>query len=146
MAERCIFCEIAAGSLAAPKVFEGPDSLAFLDHRPLFAGHCLLIPRVHVETLTDLPPERVGPLFVRARLLCAAVEQALNADGTFLAVNNRVSQSVPHLHIHVVPRRRKDGLRGFFWPRGKYPDSEELESVRMAIRTALERLEGLTNA
>jgi histidine triad (HIT) family protein len=146
MAERCIFCEIAAGPLAAPKVFEGPDSLAFLDHRPLFAGHCLLIPRVHVETLTDLPPEAVGPLFVRARLLCAAVEQALDAEGTFLAVNNRVSQSVPHLHIHVVPRRRKDGLRGFFWPRGKYRDSEEMESVRMAIRSALERLEGLTKA
>lgn len=141
MAERCIFCEIAAGSLAAPTVFEGPDSVAFLDHRPLFAGHCLLIPRVHVETLTDLPPLDVGPLFVRARLLCAAVEQALDAEGTFLAVNNRVSQSVPHLHIHIVPRRRKDGLRGFFWPRTSYPDSEELERVRLAIRGALERLE-----
>jgi len=141
MAERCIFCDIAAGTLAAPTIYEGPDSLAFLDHRPLFAGHCLLIPRDHIPTLIDLPPERVGPLFIRARLLCAAVEQALDAEGTFLAVNNRVSQSVPHLHIHIVPRRRKDGLRGFFWPRQKYSNSEEMESVRLAIRKALERLE-----
>jgi len=107
----------------------------------LFAGHCLLIPRAHIETLTDLPPERVGPLFVRARSLCAAVEKALDADGTFLAVNNRVSQSVPHLHIHIVPRRKKDGLRGFFWPRNKYPNNEEMESVRLAIRKALEDIE-----
>jgi histidine triad (HIT) family protein len=141
MAERCIFCDIAAGTLAAPLVFEDPDYVAFLDHRPLFVGHCLLIPRVHVATLTDLPPREVGPLFGLARLLCAAVEQALDAEGTFLAVNNRVSQSVPHLHIHVVPRRRKDGLRGFFWPRTSYKDSADMESVRLAIRTALERLE-----
>ena len=141
MPERCIFCDIAAGTLAAPIIFESPDSLAFLDHRPLFAGHCLLIPRAHIETLTDLPPERVGPLFVRARLLCAAVEKALDADGTFLAVNNKVSQSVPHLHIHIVPRRRKDGLRGFFWPRNKYPSSEEMEGVRLAIRKALQDIE-----
>jgi histidine triad (HIT) family protein len=141
MAERCIFCDIATGSLAAPLVFEDRDYVAFLDHRPLFAGHCLLIPRTHVETLTDLPPEEVGPLFGRARLLCAAVEKSLEADGTFLAVNNRISQSVPHLHIHVVPRRRKDGLRGFFWPRTTYRDSEHMESVRLAIHGALERLE-----
>lgn len=134
-----MFCEIAGGSLDAALVFEGEASVAFLDHRPLFAGHCLLIPRVHVETLTDLRLEEVGPLFEQARLLCAAVEEALDAEGTFLAVNNRVSQSVPHLHIHVVPRRKKDGLRGFFWPRMKYQDREEMERTRLAIRGALER-------
>ena len=99
-----------------------------------------------METLTDLPPEGVGPLFGRARLLCAAVEKALEADGTFLAVNNRISQSVPHLHVHVVPRRRKDGLRGFFWPRTTYQDSEHLERVRLAIRSAMEGLDGQTKA
>jgi len=139
MASACIFCEIAAGSNGSPALFEWQDCVAFLDHRPLFPGHCLLIPRTHVETLTDLPEEQVGPLFVRARLLCRAVEQAMQAEGTFLAVNNRVSQSVPHLHIHVVPRRKKDGLRGFFWPRLKYRDEEELETVRLAVRDALEK-------
>src|SRR5687768_1348397 len=98
--------------------------MAFLDHRPLFEGHCLLIPRTHCETFADLAVELVGPLFEKARLLSMAIEQGLGADGTFLAMNNRVSQSVPHFHIHIVPRRRKDGLRGFFWPRQKYPDVE----------------------
>src|SRR5260370_24741798 len=115
--------------------------MEFVERGSVCAGHCTPIPRAYIETLPAPPPERVGPLFVRAQLLCAAVEQALGADGTFLAVNNRVSQSVPHLHIHIVPRRRKDGLRGFFWPRNKYPTSEEMESVRLAIRKALERLE-----
>ncbi len=110
--------EIAEGTLPAAKVYETPELLAFLDTRPLFPGHCLLIPRPHFETLTDLP-DRVAPLFSAARLLASAVETALDADGSFVAINNRVSQSVPHLHVHIVPRRRKDGLKGFFWPQAE---------------------------
>ncbi len=136
----CTFCRIAAGSLAAPVVFEDQQALAFLDHRPLFPGHCLLIPKPHYETLADLPPASTGPFFSLARLLCRAVEEALAADGSFLAVNNRVSQSVPHLHVHIVPRRRKDGLRGFFWPRSSYRDDSERETIRLRLRDTIERL------
>jgi histidine triad (HIT) family protein len=136
----CAFCQIAAGLVPAPVVFQDERFLAFLDHRPLFPGHCLLIPRAHYETLPDLPVGDTGPLFERARLLCQAVEQATGGHGTFLAVNNRVSQSVPHLHVHIVPRRQKDGLRGFFWPRKKYRDDAELEETRAAIETAIGRL------
>jgi histidine triad (HIT) family protein len=139
----CLFCQIASGALPAPIVFEDDHSLALLDHRPLFPGHCLVIPRQHIETIGDLPARQIGPLFTAAQTLCLAVEEALGAEGSFLAVNNRVSQSVPHLHIHVVPRRRKDGLRGFFWPRGKYRDESEMESVRVALRAAVERLKRL---
>ncbi len=124
--------------MAAPIVFEDDRFLAFLDHRPLFPGHCLLIPRAHHATLPDLPAADTGPLFERARLLCTAVERATGADGSFVAVNNRISQSVAHLHVHVVPRRTKDGLRGFFWPRTKYPSGEEIESVRKAIHEAMQ--------
>jgi histidine triad (HIT) family protein len=136
----CSFCRIVQGTLPAPIVFEEPKVLAFLDHRPLFPGHCLLIPRRHYETVGDLPADAVAPLFTAARLLCLAVEQALQAEGTFLAVNNRVSQSVPHLHVHVVPRRKKDGLRGFFWPRTKYRDETEQESIRGLLHDAIYRL------
>ncbi len=139
MAEECLFCRIAAGRAAAEIFFEDELSLAFLDFRPLFAGHSLLIPRRHYETLADLPPEQVGPFFRNAQRLCRAVEETLAADGSFLAVNNRVSQSVPHLHVHVVPRRRKDGLRGFFWPRGKYADAAESAAVRAALEVAMAR-------
>jgi histidine triad (HIT) family protein len=135
----CLFCRIAAGSLAAPIVYEDDRCLAFLDHRPLFSGHVLLIPRRHFETLADLPHDEVAPLFGTAQRLCRAVEEALQADGTFVAINNRVSQSVPHLHVHIVPRKHKDGLRGFFWPRRPYGDAAETETVRAAIREALER-------
>ena len=140
MPDPCLFCQIAAGTLPAAKVYEDDAVLAFLDPRPLFAGHCLLIPRPHFATLTDLPPERVGPLFTCARLLATAVEDALAAAGSFVAINNRVSQSVPHLHVHIVPRRPKDGLKGFFWPRRKYQDEAEMESTRLAILHAVERL------
>jgi histidine triad (HIT) family protein len=133
----CRFCQIVAGSLAAAVVFQDEHTLAFLDHRPLFPGHCLLIPKAHIETLGDLPPAGIQPLFANAQLLAQAVEQGLGADGSFVAINNRVSQSVPHLHVHVVPRRRKDGLRGFFWPRGKYKDDAEMQTVRAAIEGAL---------
>ena len=131
--ENCLFCRIVSGEVPAVVVFEDDDALAFLDHRPLFPGHTLLVPREHYETLTDLPAKHVGPLFNNAQLLARAVESAMEAEGTFVALNNRVSQSVPHLHIHVVPRRRKDGLKGFFWPRTKYNTPEEMEVVQKKI-------------
>jgi histidine triad (HIT) family protein len=137
----CLFCKIAAGDVPAPMVFEDERSIAFLDHRPLFPGHCLLIPREHFETIVDLPPADIAPLFSAAQLLCRAVEEAMEAEGSFLAINNRISQSVPHLHVHIVPRRKKDGLKGFFWPRGKYCDETEVESVQTALRNALKRLQ-----
>jgi histidine triad (HIT) family protein len=140
MAAECLFCRIVAGREDAAIVFEDDRSVAFLDHRPLFPGHVLLVPRLHVETLPELPGDLVRPIFETAQTLCTAVETALGATGTFVAINNRVSQSVPHLHVHVVPRRPKDGLRGFFWPRGKYRDADEMELVRVALCNALIRL------
>ena len=139
MSDDCLFCRIVAGTTDALVVFEDEASVAFLDHRPLFAGHTLLVPRQHVDTLTDLPAAAIGPLFANAQGLCGAVEEALGADGTFVAINNRVSQSVPHLHVHIVPRRKKDGLRGFFWPRAKYRDAAEAEEVRVSVRNAMIR-------
>ncbi len=136
----CLFCRIAAGATPAAIVFEDQHSLAFLDHRPLFPGHCLLVPKAHYETLAEVPADLVGPLFGNAQLLCAAVEQGLAAEGSFVAVNNRISQSVPHVHIHVVPRRRGDGLRGFFWPRQKYRDEAHIEQTCAAVRNTMERL------
>ena len=126
--------------MTARLVFEDEISLAFLDHRPLFPGHCLLIPKNHYETLSDLPEHLIGPFFKNVQLLGRAVESAMAADGTFVAMNNRVSQSVPHLHTHIVPRRRKDGLKGFFWPRQPYQSEQEVETVQSAIRSALESL------
>jgi histidine triad (HIT) family protein len=134
----CLFCKIVVGEVPARLVFEDEISLAFLDHRPVFPGHCLLIPKEHFETLTDLPAQLIGPFFKNAQLLSRAVESALEAHGTFVAMNNRVSQSVPHLHIHVVPRRRKDGLKGFFWPRYPYKSEEEADAVQSAVRRAME--------
>lgn len=134
----CAFCLIVAGSTQAALVLEDDSTLAFLDHRPLFPGHCLLIPRVHVETLGDLPDELVKPVFRSVQRLARAVERALEAQGTFVAINNRVSQSVPHLHVHVVPRRAKDGLRGFFWPRQRFENATAMEQVRAAIAGAVE--------
>jgi histidine triad (HIT) family protein len=136
----CLFCEIAAGRIPAAIVFEDDRFIAFLDHRPLFPGHVLLIPRTHYATLPDLPVKDTGPLFERAQRLCAAVQEAADAHGTFVAVNNRVSQSVPHLHVHIVPRREKDGLKGFFWPRRKYLDNSEQENIQIAIQQAMQRL------
>ena len=134
----CLFCRIAAGDEQAEIVLDEEHALAFLDHRPVFPGHCLLVPRRHRETLSDLPEDEIGPLFATTQSLAGAVEKAMEADGTFVAMNNRVSQSVPHLHVHVVPRRRKDGLRGFFWPRHKYPSPEEMRAVAGRIRSALQ--------
>jgi len=119
------------------KVFEDDLSLAFLDKRPLFPGHCLLIPKEHYETLIDLPGLLVAPLFQNAQLLADAIEKGLQADGTFVAINNRVSQSVPHLHIHIVPRHKKDGLKGFFWPRQHYKDQEAILSIQSTLRSTI---------
>ena len=143
MDQTCLFCRIVAGEVSAAIVFEDENSLAFLDHRPVFQGHSLLIPKAHFETLADLPPKLVGPFFTNAQLLSKAVEQALEAEGTFVAMNNRISQSVPHLHVHIVPRRRKDGLRGFFWPRQKYESEDGLKMVQEAIKTAVKSLNDL---
>jgi len=136
----CVFCRIIAGELAAPIVFEDEQTVAFLDHRPVFPGHCLLVPRKHFETLADLPPKLIEPFFTSAQLLSRAVELGMEAHGTFVAINNRISQSVPHLHAHVIPRRRKDGLRGFFWPRQKYESSEHMEQAQRAITSAFKKL------
>jgi histidine triad (HIT) family protein len=133
----CLFCRIAAGEAPAQIVLDEPGALGFLDIRPLFPGHVLVVPRVHVETLTELAPELVGPLFSAVRRVTGAVEAAMAADGSFIAVNNRVSQSVPHLHVHVVPRKRKDGLRGFMWPRQRYPDDATMAATAEAIRREL---------
>lgn len=140
MPRTCAFCKIVRGEAQAYIVFQDELSLAFLDLRPLFPGHLLLVPREHYQTLAELPLILVGPLFANARLLTRAVEEGLGAQGSFVAINNRVSQSVPHLHIHVVPRRKKDGLRGFFWPRRSYPDREAIFRVQDALRSAVERL------
>ena len=137
MTDTYLFCRIVSGELPATIVYEDKNAIAFLDHRPLFPGHTLLVPRDHVETLVDLPVALVGRFFEAAQSLARAVEVAMKAEGTFVAMNNRVSQSVPHLHVHIVPRRRKDGLKGFFWPRTKYKDDEEMKVVQEKIITAL---------
>jgi histidine triad (HIT) family protein len=133
----CLFCDIAAGRVAARRVLEDEHTVVFLDHRPLFPGHCLVVPRQHHVTLGELPPSLLAPLFATAQRVARAMEGALGAEGSFVAMNNRVSQSVPHLHVHVVPRRKKDGLRGFFWPRQKYESDEVIARTRDAIRAAL---------
>lgn len=133
----CLFCDIVKRELSAAVVFEDDTCLAFLDHRPLFHGHCLLVPKNHFETLSDLPADLVSPLFENAQLLVRAVERALDAEGSFVAMNNKVSQSVPHLHVHIVPRKRKDGLKGFFWPRTKYETETAMLEVQSAIRSAV---------
>ncbi|MEK6279518.1 MAG: HIT family protein [Acidobacteriota bacterium] len=137
----CLFCGIVNREVSASVVFEDDVFMAFLDHRPLFPGHCLLVPKKHFETLTDLPVELVSPFFQNAQLLARAVETALEAEGSFVAINNRVSQSVPHLHVHLVPRRRKDGLKGFFWPRNKYVDQAHMLAVQKLLQTAIATLQ-----
>ena len=133
----CQFCAIVAGLEPAYVVFEDELALGFLDARPLFPGHVLLIPRVHYETIAEPPGALLGPLFGSMQLISQAVESAMKAEGSFVAINNRVSQSVPHLHIHIVPRRKKDGLKGFFWPRNPYKSASEMEDVQRAIRAAV---------
>lgn len=139
--EDCAFCKIIRGELPSHTVFEDEFSLAFLDSRPLFPGHCLLAPREHFQTLTDLPSRLISPLFENTQLLAHAIEKGLWAEGSFVAINNRVSQSVPHLHVHVVPRRKKDGLKGFFWPRQPYKDEEHILKVQNTLRSAIAELQ-----
>lgn len=133
----CVFCRIVAGELPASIVFQDDDHVAFLDARPLFEGHTLVVPRAHVETLADLPPAGVGPFFALVQRLSVAIPEAMEATGTFVAMNNVVSQSVPHLHCHVVPRNFKDGLRGFFWPRTKYADHAARDEIAARIASVL---------
>lgn len=138
-ADSCSFCAIAAGDGAAHIVLDDERFVAFLDIRPLFPGHTLLIPREHHRTLADLPGELIGPMFERAQRLSVAVRDAAGAQGSFVALNNVVSQSVPHLHVHVVPRVKGDGLRGFFWPRTSYDSDTEAAVMAARVRAELER-------
>lgn len=140
MAGACLFCEIVAGRKEAARVFEDEATVAFLDHRPLFIGHVLVVPRTHHVVLGDLPPALIEPVFRTARLLSLAVKEGLEAEGTFLAINNGVSQSVPHLHVHIVPRTKGDGLKGFFWPRRKYESAAHLAETQERIRAAAQHL------
>ncbi|WP_117215797.1 HIT family protein [Allorhizocola rhizosphaerae] len=133
----CLFCAIAAGDKPGFMVHSDDEVAAFLDVRPVFKGHVLVVPRAHVATLADLPAAAVQPYFLRVQAVAAAVEEGLQAGGTFVAMNNRVSQSVPHLHTHVVPRVKGDGLRGFFWPRTKYADDAEARSYASSVRKAM---------
>ena len=133
----CVFCAIAAGAADAELVLDEAEVVAFLDLRPIFPGHVLVVPRQHHQTLPELPGELLPVLFGAVQRVSAAVVAGLEADGSFVAVNNTVSQSVPHLHVHVVPRRRKDGLRGFFWPRQRYESDEAMAEIAARLRQAL---------
>jgi histidine triad (HIT) family protein len=137
MTRACAFCAIVRGESPAHVVLEDATCLAFLDVKPLFHGHVLVVPRSHVVTLPELPGDDVGPLFARVQALSRAVPAALGSEGTFVAMNNVVSQSVPHLHVHVVPRTKGDGLKGFFWPRTKYSGDDQMAEVARKIRDAL---------
>ena len=140
--QNCAFCKMAREDDGL-RVFEDEQTIAFLDHRPLFPGHCLLIPKSHRETISDLPDSLLAPLFANVRMLSASVELGMRAEGTFIATNNRVSQSVPHFHVHIVPRKKGDGLKGFFWPRRKYKSAEEIGEVLSALRAAIEQVRAL---
>ncbi|MBW3613781.1 MAG: HIT family protein [Actinobacteria bacterium] len=133
----CSFCAIAAGEADAALVLDEAEVMGFLDLRPVFPGHVLVVPRRHHETLPDLPPELLPTLFGAVQRVAGAVVAGLGADGSFVALNNTVSQSVPHLHVHVVPRRRKDGLRGFFWPRQRYESDQAMADTAVRLRRAL---------
>ena len=134
-----VFCKIVDGSLSAYRVYEDDSVVAFLDHRPLFPGHVLVVPRTHYAVLADLPADQVGPFFLTVQRLVSAVERAMHADGSFVAINIKISQSVPHLHVHVVPRRKSDGLFGktFQWTRHPYPSEAAIRETQHAIRSAL---------
>ena len=136
---KCVFCSIIEGDVPGHVVFEDDACLAFLDTKPIFFGHVLVVPKKHVVTLPELATDQVGPLFARVQLLAAAVPAAMEAEGSFVAMNNIVSQSVPHLHVHVVPRKKGDGLKGFFWPRRKYDDDAHAKEV---ARTIAARISG----
>jgi histidine triad (HIT) family protein len=135
----CLFCAIVAGDESAHVVVDEPDVVAFLDHRPVFKGHVLVVPRAHVVTLPELPTPLLTALFVVVQRCAAAVVSGLGAQGSWVAQNNVVSQAVPHVHVHVVPRTKGDGLRGFFWPRQKYSGEAEMNEYADGLRRALER-------
>jgi histidine triad (HIT) family protein len=138
----CLFCRIANGTLPAQVVFEDEHTMAFLDHIPVFHGHTLVIPKRHVDTMLDLPPELTPPLMATTKLIGQAVEQGLGAEGSFVCVNVKVSQTVPHLHVHVMPRSKGDGMKGFFWPRRPYPSEEAREQTRSALAGAVQKIRG----
>ena len=134
----CAFCAIEVGELPSLVVHETETTISFLDHRPLFPGHVLVIPRAHYDTIEDLPPTQLVAIFEVVQRMSIAMRRAMDAPGTFIATNTVVSQSVPHFHVHVVPRRPSDGLRGFFWPRQPYDDDDHAESIRSLMAAALE--------
>ncbi|MGC1107571.1 MAG: HIT family protein [Candidatus Acidiferrales bacterium] len=136
----CAFCAIQDDAANCARVFEDENTFVFLDHRPLFPGHCLLITKRHIATLAELPSSLVHAVFDNVRMIAIAVRNATNTEGTFVAINNVVSQSVPHFHVHIVPRRKGDGLKGFFWPRKKYESDEQAAAVANAIREEIARL------
>ncbi len=140
---KCVFCDIIAGHVSAALVLDAPDVVAFLDHQPLFPGHVLVLPRAHYGSLSDLPEEQVRPYFSAVKRISTAVEEAMHADGVFVAINIKISQSVPHLHTHVVPRRKGDGLFGktFQWIRHRYPSEAAMREAQQAIVAALSRQE-----
>src|SRR5687768_2581518 len=133
----CTFCQIATGKLQAHIVYQDALALAFLDRSPLQLGHVLLIPRQHLPTLADVPTTQIHSFFQTVQRVASALEAALHAEGTFVAINNKVSQSVPHLHVHIVPRRKGDGLKGFFWPRKKYESDDHMAQTARAIATVI---------
>ena len=139
MSRECAFCDIIAGRAPAQIIFEEPEVIAFLDRRPVFAGHTLVVPRAHHVTFGDLPPPLMPKVLEVAQRVSRVIPDALGAQGTFVAMNNIVSQSVPHLHVHVVPRTKGDGLRGFFWPRRPYENADEMEHYAQRLRGSLER-------
>ena len=140
---RCVFCQIVGGETPGYIVYEDAVALGFLDRRPLFHGHCLLVPKTHYETLDDLPGAVIAPLFGAVQLLTRAVERGMDADGSFVAINMRISQGLPHLHVHVVPRWARDGLfaRTLVWKRHPYPDEESIASVQRALAAAVAQLQ-----
>jgi len=133
----CVFCRIIAGEVDALRIHEDDRVLVFLDSGPLFPGHCLVCPKQHIHTLPDVPADLLTPLFSTVQLICSAVERAMNAEGSFVAVNNKISQSVPHLHVHVIPRTKGDGMKGFFWPRRPYRDRDHMIETQQALRAAV---------
>jgi histidine triad (HIT) family protein len=138
--DECLFCALQKDEASTFRVFEDEDVFVFLDHRPLFPGHCLLITKRHIQSLADLPAFLMQPVFADVQMIASAVQRAMNAEGTFVAINNIVSQSVPHFHVHIVPRRKGDGLRGFFWPRKKYDSDDQAAGVASRIREEIARM------
>lgn len=136
----CVFCKIIAGEIGAAVVHETENVTVFLDNGPLFPGHCLVVPKKHYDTLMDVPADMLQPLFSEAQLIGRAVEDGIGADGSFVAINNKISQSVPHLHVHVIPRRKGDGMKGFFWPRHPYTGDDHMEETRAALAASVQRL------